>query len=102
MAGTVGTDAAGSDGTGTECTAAPPEVYTASKPLASTEPSAENTTYMLPDVAVTGAGTLLPLNDPSRAPLLLEPSYTLRVSYCASVSNDEKRSVMGEPMEIVN
>ena len=72
--GTAGTDAAGSAGAGPEGTAALPEEYEASNPLASTESSAENTTCMLPEAAVTEAGTLLPLNDPSKAPLLLEPS----------------------------
>ena len=51
-----------------------PEEYEASKPLAWTEPSAENTTSMLPEVAVTEPGMLLPLKSPSRAPPLLEPS----------------------------
>ena len=73
-AGMVGTGAAGSAGAGTEGTTAPPEEYEASKPLASTEPSAENTTSMLPEVAVTEPGMLLPLKSPSRAPPLLEPS----------------------------
>ena len=59
---------------GTEGTAAPPEEYEASKPLASTEPSAANSTIILPDVDVTEPGMLLPLNNPSRVPLLLEPS----------------------------
>ena len=76
----TGTEAAGTD-TGTEGTAAllvgglaPPDEYVATKPLPSTELSAENSTYMLPPVDVTEAGMLPPLNDPSKLPLLLEPS----------------------------
>ena len=81
----TGTEAAGS-GAGTEGTEgtegstagpAPPNefvAYVATKPLPSTELSAENSTYMLPPVDVTEAGMLPPLNDPSKLPLLLEPS----------------------------
>ena len=72
--GAAVTGTAGSAGVGTEGTTALPEEYEASKPLLWTELSAENTTNMLPDVAVDGGGMLLPLNDPSRVPLLLEPS----------------------------
>ena len=54
--------------------------YEAVKPAASTEPSDVNTTYMLPDVVVTAPGTMLPLNDPSRIPALLVPSYTFTKS----------------------
>ena len=73
-AGAAGTGAAGSAGAGTEGTAALPDEYDASKPLASTELSAANSTNILPEVTVTESGTLLPLNDPSRVPLLLVPS----------------------------
>ena len=74
VTGTAGTGAAGSAGAGPKGTAAPPEEYEASKPRLCTEPSAENTASMLPEVAVTEPGMLLPLNSPSRAPpLLLEP-----------------------------
>lgn len=83
----LGTGALGAE-TGTAATAAgtataalmpadglgPPDEYVATKPLPSTELSAENSTYMLPPVDVTEAGMLPPLNDPSKLPLLLEPS----------------------------
>ena len=72
--GTAGTGAAGSAGASTDGTAVLPEEYDATKPLPSTELSAENTTSMLPEVAVTRGGMLLPLNAPSTVPLLLEPS----------------------------
>ena len=68
----VGTAAGGTDGT--KGTVALPEEYDATKPLPSTELSAENITSMLPEVAVTRGGMLLPLNAPSTVPLLLEPS----------------------------
>jgi hypothetical protein len=55
----------GVDGVATLPPAAPPDVYVASNPPASTELSAENWMYMVPDVAVTDPGVLLPLNDPS-------------------------------------
>ena len=61
----------------TDSTSAPPDVYEAVNPPASTELSAENTTCMLPELAVTTLGTVTPLNDPIRVVLLLLPSYTL-------------------------
>ena len=67
-----GAPAGGTDGT--KGTVALPEEYDATKPLPSTELSAENITSMLPKVAVTRGGMLLPLNAPSTVPLLLEPS----------------------------
>jgi hypothetical protein len=75
VTGTEGT-AAGAD-EGAEATAAPPEEYEAAKPPASTELSAVNTTCMVPELAMTGFGTTLPLNDPSKGLLALIPSYTV-------------------------
>jgi hypothetical protein len=50
------------------------DCHVATNPGFTTLPSDVNSTNMLPDLAVTALGTLLPWNDPSTAPLLLVPS----------------------------
>ena len=106
--GTDEADAVGTAGAvgGKAATGAlPPEPkleYAAAKPTASTEPSEENVTCMLPDGAMTGPGMPLPLNEPRRGALELAPSYTLTKSYPASVANELKLSVTAEPAEIVH
>jgi hypothetical protein len=79
VAGVDGADAVtGGPGEG-PLTKLPSDVYEASKPIASAEPSALNTTCIFPDVAVTVVAEV-PLNDPSRVPLVLVPSYTFSQS----------------------
>ena len=55
-------------------TGTPLDCHVATNPCHVTLPSDVNSTNMLPDLAVTAPGTLLPWNDPSTAPLLLVPS----------------------------
>ena len=50
------------------------------KPSDSPEVSAEKAMCMLPDVAVTALGMVLPLNDPRLGASLLVPSNTLTKS----------------------
>jgi hypothetical protein len=68
----VGADVVGTSVTGAAL--ATLDCHVATNPGFTTLKSDVNSTNMLPDLAVTALGTLLPWNDPSTAPLLLVPS----------------------------